>query len=61
MHVYTRINGKRRAVPTPRDLMNLPAEGQTVFLEGDPEGKDSALWAVAVLHFVKRGGTAVGR
>lgn len=61
MRVYTRINGKRRLIPTPRDLMNLEAAGRTVFVDGDPEGNDSAMWAVAVLHFVKRGGTVVGQ
>lgn len=60
MNVYTRVNGKRQTIQTPRDLMNLRAEGTTVFVSGDTEGDDFARWNISILHFIKRGGTVRG-
>ena len=40
--------------------MELPAEGTTVTVSGDAAGTDFARWNVAILHFIKRGGTVRG-
>lgn len=60
MNVYTRVNGKRHLVPSPRDLMDLRAEGTTITVSGDAAGADFARWNIAILHFIKRGGTVRG-